>query len=306
MKKLAVTGITGKNGKVLFDYFVSNETAVLSKWSTVKFLVRDKNKAEFISNSNSGIPYEIIEGNAFDYDSVMNLVSDCDTVLHISGLQQSVNIAKACVKAGVKRLISVHTTGIFSKYKAAGEEYRRIESELRSIADANGLILTILRPTMIYGTLQDHNISEFIKLIDLSKRIPVISGGRYDIQPVNCHDLGKAFYQVLMNPQVCDGNEYVLSGERPIQIRELFAIISKELGNEKKFISCPYCIAYFGAWILYALSGKKRDFREKVQRMCESRAYSHQKATDDFGYEPMKVEDGIHREVKLYLDSKQV
>lgn len=301
MKKLAITGITGKNGKVLFEYLLKNQDTVLNRWSGIKFLIRSRERALFLENASFAVPFEMVEGDARNEDSVFELLTDCDTILHISGIPYSLNIIKNAIKTNTKRMILVHTTGIYSKYKAAGETYRRIEEEVKNLVEEHQLALTILRPTMIYGLTNDHNISVFIDMVRRMSIIPVINGARYELQPVNYRDLGKAFYQVLMNPNICDGKEYILSGDRPITLREVFIIIAKELGVRRHFISCPYLIAYAGACGLYICTGKKKDFREKVQRMCESRAYNHQKATDDFGYDPMKIEDGIKKEVQMYL-----
>lgn len=73
---------------------------------------------------------------------------------------------QSAVKKNVKRVILVHTTGIYSKYKEAGEEYRNIDAEVYKLAKENNIDLTILRPTMIYGTIGDRNICVFIKMVD--------------------------------------------------------------------------------------------------------------------------------------------
>ena len=74
--------------------------------------------------------------------------------------------------------------------------------------------------------------------------------------------------------------------------------IGLHLGKRVKFISCPYVIAYPGTWFLYLLSGKKKDFREKVQRLCEPRAYPHEAASADFGFTPRAFSDGVGPEVE--------
>ena len=45
----------------------------------------------------------------------------------------------------------------------------------------------------------------------------------------------------------------------------------------------------------------KKDYREKVQRLCEPRVYSHQEATEAFGYSPRSFQDEIADEVKQYM-----
>lgn len=72
------------------------------------------------------------------------------------------------------------------------------------------------------------------------------------------------------------------------------------LGKKVRFVSCPFFVAYAGAWILYCVTLKKKDYREKVQRLCEPRVYPHDEATRDFDYAPRSFRVGIVNEVEEY------
>lgn len=222
-----------------------------------------------------------------------------DTVLHISGVTLTPYIVDAAVKCHVRRLICVHTTGIYSKYKAAGENYRNIDSYADRRCRENNIALTILRPTMIYGNISDNNVVKFIRMVDQLPIMPVVNGARYDLQPVHYMDLSEAYFQVLMNENTANHN-YILSGGEPISLRDMLSEIGKHLGKKVHFISCPFSIAYAGAWLLYLMTFKKKDYREKVQRLCEQRVYPHDDAKRDFGYYPRNFEVGIVDEVEEY------
>ena len=73
---------------------------------------------------------------------------------------------------------------------------------------------------------------------------------------------------------------------------------------QRRFLSVPFPIAYAGAWGVYLLSLTRIDMREKVQRLCESRAYPHEEAVRDFGYAPMPFEEGLRGEVRAYVNAK--
>lgn len=168
----------------------------------------------------------------------------------------------------------------------------------------NQIKLTICRPTMIYGRPSDNNMIKFIRMVDKLPLMPVVNGARYELQPVNYKDLGKAYYQVLVNENVTVGHDYNLSGDKPILLRDIFKLIGQILGKEVHFISCPFPIAYFGAWVVYVITFGKKDFREKVQRLCEPRIFSHEDATHDFGYTPMTIEEGLREEIEEYKTMK--
>lgn len=161
--------------------------------------------------------------------------------------------------------------------------------------------LTYLRPTMIYGNVHDANVVIFMKMVDKLRIFPVVVGARYELQPVWCGDLGKAYYQVLMHPQTATKRNYNLSGGKPIMLLDMFKVMAKYIGVRNTYISVPFPIAYGLAWLLFLSTFGKMDFREKVQRLVEPRTFDHTDATQDFGYNPITFEEGVKSEVDEYL-----
>lgn len=299
MKTLLITGIAGKSGLVLARLLA--EGGAKEPWA-LRLAVRSEEKAEPVKRILPDAEY--CRGDLTDAAYVDTLTKGVDVVLHIAGIGKSLLLAKAAAQNGVKRLVLVHTTGIYSKYKAAGEEYRRTDAEITALCREQGIGLTILRPTMIYGTLGDQNIVKFIKMVDKLSPMPVVDHANYLLQPVNCRDLGRAYLQVLNHLDETAGKNYTLSGRDEVLLIDLFRIIADELGVSRKYLSVPFPVAYAGAWGLYLLSLTKIDMREKVQRLCESRAYPHEEAVRDFGYDPMPFEEGLRYEVREYLAAK--
>ncbi|MCM1232155.1 MAG: NAD(P)H-binding protein [Butyrivibrio sp.] len=300
---LAVTGATGKSGRVLARLLVENYDTVKQHFEGgVRFLVRD--------GSGLNLPIDTREyfqccvGDLKDDSFLDRTTKDADVILHIAGIKLTAPIVKAAIKNHVKRLIVVHTTGIYSKYKAAGEEYREIEKYVYRQCSENGIILTVLRPTMIYGCMSDKNVATFVKMVDRLPVMPVVSGGRYALQPVHYADLGEAYYRVLMNEERIANTDFILSGGAPIMLRDMFTEIGKNLGKRTRFISCPFVIAYAGAWVLFILSLSHIDYREKVQRLCENRTFPYEEARNAFGYSPRTFQEGIADEVREFKAEK--
>lgn len=292
---LLVTGITGHTGKYFLQELISHKYKGL-----IRCIVRETSDTLLLDKS--GLNIEKVVGDLNDRDFLGKVMVDIDIIVHIYNIKHSPAIVELAIKNDVKRIILVHTTGIYSKFKYASKEYKDIEEKVSElITDKDCLTkLTILRPTMIYGDLCDKNISKFIKMVDKLKVIPVIDGGKSLIQPINARDLGKAIFDVLISPQT-DGKTYDLSGEKPIKIIELFKLISQQLGKRRVFISVSLKIAVFMARVLKMLTLGKFDFEEKVQRMGEDRSYSHANAARDFGYKPISFEEGLQIEINQYL-----
>jgi len=295
VEMLLVTGLTGHTGSYFLQELINNKYEGL-----IRCIVRETSDTTLIDNS--GLKVEKVIGDIKDEVFLNKCMKDVDTIVHIVNIRHTLPIIKAAIDNKVSRAICVHTTGIYSKFKVASEEYKDIESELQSVLARAEIKVTILRPTMIYGDLCDHNMSRFIKMVDKFRIFPVINQGKGLIQPVNARDLGKAYYDVLMLSEEKAKPEYNLSGEKPITMLEAFKLISGNLERKNTFISFPLGFGVFLAKCLKVGTLGKVDYVEKVQRMSEDRCFSHEDAKKDFGYSPEPFEVGIAREVKEYLN----
>ena len=299
LKTAVLTGVTGKSGQ----YAIERLTERKGELGDIRLraVVRSKEKAAFIEKS--GLPIALSIGSIDDEAFLLQAFSGADTLLHIVGIHTSLKVVPLAIQAGITRIIAVHTTGVYSKYKSASEEYNQIDAEItRLCADAK-VLLTILRPTMIYGGLDDENVVKFITMMDKLPVMPVVSGARFALQPVHRRDLGRAYADVLLAESTA-GKNYILSGAKPITLREMLTVIAGYLGKPARFVSVPYWFAICGAWALYLVSFTKIDYREKVQRLVEPRAYDHDDATRDFGYAPADFAEGVKGEVAAYLARK--
>lgn len=294
---LLVTGITGHSGRYFLQELINNKYE-----GPIRCVVRETSDTSLLDNS--GVNIEKIVGDLDDQDLMNQAMIGVDTVVHIASIFYSVTLMKAAVKNNVRRAILVHTTGIYSKYKSASEEYKSIEQTIDKIIKQSDspIGLIYLRPTMIYGYINDRNIIVFIKMVDKLRLFPVIDHGKNLLQPVNGRDLGKAYYQVLSKKEIMSG-DYILSGEKPITMLEMFKLISDNLNKKTTFISVPLGLGVFMARCLKVCTLGKVDYIEKVQRMGEDRNFSHEAARKDFGYEPMPFNEGLKIEIEEYLST---
>lgn len=291
---IAVTGITGHSGSFLLQQFVDNQYK-----GKLRCLVRSTTKTQRLTES--GLDIEIFQGDIQNVDDLERFVDGAETVIHIAGIWRTLKLLEAISRVdSVKHIILVHTTGIYSKHKIASDEYKQIERDMQKYLDA-GMNITILRPTMIFGDMRDHNISKFIRMVAKFPVMPEIDHGRGLIQPVNARDLGQAYYKAAMVeklPQL----SYNISGERELTIHELLELIGNYMGKKTRFISAPMWLGVFGAKAVKVLSLGKVDLVEKVLRLGEDRNFSHAAASRDFGYQPASFDEGLEREVKEFME----
>lgn len=296
---LLVTGLTGHTGKFFLEELIKNKYE-----GQIRCIVRSSSDTSLIDRS--GLNIEKVVGDIDDTIFLNQCMSGVEKIIHITNIRYTLKIIEVAIKNKVDQAICVHTTGVYSKFKAASDEYKIIENKLEHLVNESDIQLTILRPTMIYGDLCDHNISKFIKMIDTFRVFPVIDHGKGMIQPVNARDLGKAYYSALMTPKENLQSAYILSGEKPVSLLDTLQKISNNLGKKTIFFSVPLVIGVFLARVLKVISIGHIDYVEKVQRMAEDRCFSHEEANNDLGFNPESFESGLKRETTEYLKRQKV
>ena len=298
---LAITGITGKSGQAFAYNLEKHADRIKAMFpGGIRLLLHKERERDrdILPSFEVERMYGDLEDELFLGEALLGV----DTIVHIAGIHWSRQLVHAAAGNFVRRMIMVHTTGIYSRYKAAGEEYRNIDDFVYMMSKSKNIILTILRPTMIYGTINDRNVASFIKMVDTLPVMPVVNNAEYELQPVHFADLGKAYYDVLVNEKITGGHDYILSGGEEITLRDMLVEMGAYLSKRMRFVSVPFPVAYAGAWFFYLVSIGKIDLREKVQRLCEPRVYPHEEATRDFGYDPRTFRSAIGDEVREYLE----
>jgi nucleoside-diphosphate-sugar epimerase len=296
VKMLFVTGITGHTGKWFLKRLVEENYK-----GKIRCLVRENSNTDLIDKS--GLNIEKVYGDLDNKSSLENLMSGVETVVHISTILFSNNVIDAAIKNNVKWAILVHTTGRFSKYKSASEEYIKIEDGLLEKRDKIGI--TVLRPTMIYGSSGDRNMYKLVDYLYRHKFFPMFGQGENLMQPVYAKDLGNAYYDVLMKKETTFNKEYNLSGKEPIKYIDLVRCVSRTLNRNNIIVKIPLGFSILLAKIYNAIDKKAIISVEQVLRMQEDKAFSFEPAAVDFGYSPLSFEEGIKGEVEEYLNNRQ-
>lgn len=292
---LFVTGITGHTGKWFLERLIKENYS-----GKIRCLIRENSNTDLIDQS--GLSIEKVYGNLEDEKFLESVMTGVETVLHISTVLFSNNVINAAIKNNVRWAILVHTTGRYSKYKSASEEYIKIEDGLLEMRNQIGI--TILRPTMIYGSSGDRNMYKLVDYLYKHKFFPMFGQGENLMQPVHAKDLGNAYYDVLMNKDITFNKEYNLSGKAPIKYIDLVKCVSKTLKRNNTIVKIPLGFSILAAKIYNTISKNALISVEQVLRMQEDKAFSYEKAIKDFGYSPLSFEEGIKGEVEEYLNNK--
>lgn len=200
------------------------------------------------------------------HDAVVNLIA----VLHGSEarfeqlhVQWPHRLARACVAAGVPRLLHVSALGVgdtdlpsrYLRSKARGE------LTLQTVA---GLAPTVLRPSVIFGQ-RDRFLNLFAALQAVAPCMP-LGGADARFQPVWVGDVASALLRCLQWPETA-GQTYELAGPEVFTLRELVQLAGRLSGHPRPVLPLPGVLARLQALLLECLPGEPLMSRDNLDSM---------------------------------------
>ena len=284
------------------------------------------------------LPVTKFYGDVLDSESLLNAFDKVDVVYHMAGrisimpgdhlnltkvnYTSIINVIKACFEKNIKKLIYTSTIhalkepefgitidesapycinnprGCYDSTKA----HASLEV-LQAVRD--GLNAVILNPTGVIGPY-DFPVSPLTQtFIDYAKgKLKLMVEGAFDFVDVRDVALGHIYASELGRT----GESYILSGER-VKISELMKILEDVTAIKAPSHYLPIKVAKAIGTIMplyYWLTGKKPCFtRYSVETLVSNSFISHNKATNELGYNPRPIKQCVRdtinwlKEIKL-------
>jgi len=220
----------------------------------------------------------------------------CDALLNLAslGFGHAPFIVAAAQQAGVGRAIFVSTTAVTTSLPAATKPVRlAAEQRIR----ASELDWTILRPTMIYGTPDDRNLSRLLAVLTRIPVLPVPGGGRHLQQPVHVVDVADAVLNAAQQPRTV-GRCYDVAGPEPLTFARLLRISASAVASRTRFLPVPLTPVLTAARGYERISRHPRIRTEQLRRLAEDKAFAIDDAARDLGYAPRPFAVGIRAEAQ--------
>ena len=192
-----------------------------------------------------------------DVDAVVNLVAilhgrpnDFERA-HVDLCQR---LAEDCVKVGVRRVVHVSALGVADDPTAAPSHYLRTKAEGEQALRVNGLDLTVLRPSVIFGA-HDRFFNLFATLQRFFPMMP-LAGGQARFQPVWVEDVAAAIVRSLADPAATVGRTFELGGPEVCTLAELVKLAGRWSGNERPVLPLPMAAGRLQAAAMAWLPGE--------------------------------------------------
>jgi NADH dehydrogenase len=232
--KVAVTGGTG---------FVGNAVVyeLLKHGHTVRILSR---------KAPGSLPdrVEHVSGSVITGRGLGELLTGADALVHLVGIikeagentfkaahyEGTVNVVAAASKSGVHRYIHMSAMGTREN---AVSSYHKTKYAAEEVVRSSGLDWTIFRPSTIFGP-EDRFINMLVDIMKKSPVMPVVGGGRSQMQPVALQDVAAAFRSAIES-EVTIGKTYELGGPDIFNLKEMLKIIAQVIKIKRLYITVP-------------------------------------------------------------------
>ncbi len=324
-KKVLVTGGTGFTGSALVKRLLSRGDEVI------------------VLDNQKGIMYDELEklgakisiGSITDREIVASCVAGCETVFHLAAAFRKVNLPKSvyyetnvtamrqlleiCKEENVKKVVYCSTQGVHGNVdNPPGDENTPIEpedyyqvtkyqgEEVAQEFIKDGMDITILRPTAIYGPGDPGRFLMLFKRVQKGM-FPFFGNGMALYHPLYIENFVDAFELAEEKPEG-KGQVYIIADEKYYHIKEIVEMINDIMQANAK-------IRYFPFWPLYAVAAiveliykplpwDPPIFRRRADWFRQNRAFKIDKAKKELGYSPkVGLREGLTKTYEWYREN---
>jgi len=261
-ERILVTGATGFIGRHLVEKLHSEGTEVYAL--VRRRMQRSEIQASF--PSTSGILY----GDITDYSEMVNAFKqgEISIVIHLAATVEgpetrasrrtyfktnvdgTLNVCKACLASGVKRLIHLSTVAVHGPADAGElidescpyapttdyETSKAIADRLVLDFAKKGLCTTVLRPTLVYGYRLSPVFKWLFRYVG-ARFVPVLGDGLALKHFVHINDLLECISLAIDHGP--SGKAYIVADETPVTVDSLLLCIASILNRDATLIHIP-------------------------------------------------------------------
>lgn len=283
---LFVTGGTGHTGSRAV-------TRLLNEGWHVKCLVRTREHASYLPEHER---LETVYGDLDYIDPLVGELGGAAALLNMAHVGFGRQVAEACERAGVGRLISLSSTRRFTKFPDASAE--RVIAGERAITKSQ-TDYTILRPSMIYGGARDNNLERVVRWLRKHSWMPLVRGGFNRVQPIFVDDLVEAIVRAVDRPLAVRKRGLTLAGPEPITWKEMIDTVALAMGRTVTWIPVPYFAAIGAAAVAELKPGRPFATRDMVRRLLEDKVFDISEAKQALGdWQPRSFREGVRRKLE--------
>lgn len=229
----------------------------------------------------------VIEANVHDPAQLLTLVEGHDAVVNLVAILHGTEeafekvhvelplaLAEACASAGVRRLVHISALGVSLD---APSRYQRSKARGEEVLRGASLDLTILRPSVIFGS-GDRFLNLFARMQSVLPLVP-LAGARARFQPVWVEDVASAVVASLRDtglPMSSVGQTFECAGPEVFTLADLVRIAGRRGSRQRPVLPLPRSLARLQAGFMELLPGEPLMSRDNLDAMSVDNVASNQ------------------------------
>ena len=325
--KVLVTGATGFTGGHL-------ATTLARRGYDVRALVRPRSAERFARSEVAAAGVTRCDGDLTDAEAVARAAHGADVVYHIAAtyreagqppaayravnVRGTLNVLEGALQGGARRVVHCSTGGVHGHIEKPpanedapfnpGDIYQETKLEAEALARDYGrthaLEVVVARPIGIYGP----GDTRFLKMFrGLARgRFPMLGSGNVFYHLTYIDDLVEGF-RLCGEVPAAAGRTYILAGPEYTTLKELVALIARELGVTPPRRHLPVWPFWTAGLLCEAVCVPLRIepplYRRRVDFYTKSRAFDTTRARTELGFAPrVDLKDGIRRTAAWYRE----
>lgn len=253
-----------------------------------------------------GLDCEIFYADISDASSMKGACKDVDTVYHLAAIiippdvetlrkinvLGTENVVAEAERAGVNHFIYVSSV---SAADPEGSEYATSKADAeRAVRSATTMKFTIIRPTLIYDSRGGQEFLMFFRQLLKYPVVPFVGRGHAMKNPVYSEDIVTGLAAIADNPRTY-GKTYNFSGGEEISMRDLARLLLDSVGKHPPIVPIPVPLCKAAATVMEMTMSRPPLTRYGISRIEHEAASDHSDATEDLGYAPIGISEGIKR-----------
>jgi len=272
-----ITGATTPTGSRVAKRLLEMEEKVVC-------LVRTKDNERFLPEKA-----ETLYGEISALEQKKEMLKNCTVFINIAHIKYAETVIELCEESGIKRAIFLSSTRRYSKIDDPSiSEVIKGEKLIKE----SSLDYTIIRPSMIFGSERDNNVSRIAAYLKKRNVFPVFGSGSNLVQPVFVDDVADAVVSAVKN-ETAIKKAYTICGAKAMTYKEMVKIIAGEMGVKVKFIPLPTGIFAGAARLAESFDVKLPLTSKQIQRFSESRSYDYSPAVRELNFHPTDFRKAI-------------
>ena len=245
---------------------------------------------------------ELAVGDLLDTSSLDRACAGCGAVIHLGGaadvadpevnrrvnVDGTANLAAACGRAGVKRMLFFSTNcAVRELQDAYGQTKLQAEQLLRGFE----LDLRIFRPAMMYGE-GSREFATFVHTVARAPLVPVPGDGEHLLRPIFIDDAVAAALAAIQLEGL-NGRVYDIIGPEPISLNQLIQLTALHLGKRRRPLRIPLKLIFWGAVALGKVWRHPVVTPDQVLGFAQDTTGDPSALTTDLGVTPRGMEQGM-------------